>query len=164
VIVGNGTMARRASRRATFQEAATFGMTVFVASGDYGSSAGIPGPVAHVAFPESDPWVTSVGGTTIGNVVGSSFTEVTWVAAGPEFGTTGGGISDAFDLPFWQHHHNVPLSVNPGHRKGRGVPDVAGYASGYSIVYALARRLAVIMHRIWVDGTEFRWTREFAVA
>ena len=24
---------------------------------------------------------------------------------------------------------------------------------------ALARRLAVIMHRIWVDGTEFRWTR-----
>ena len=25
---------------------------------------------------------------------------------------------------------------------------------------ALARRLAVIMHRIWVDGTEFRWTRE----
>jgi len=27
---------------------------------------------------------------------------------------------------------------------------------------ALARRLAVIMHRIWVDGTEFRWTREVA--
>ena len=27
---------------------------------------------------------------------------------------------------------------------------------------ALARRLAVIMHRIWVDGTEFRWTREQA--
>ena len=25
---------------------------------------------------------------------------------------------------------------------------------------ALARRLAVILHRIWVDGTEFRWTRE----
>jgi hypothetical protein len=29
---------------------------------------------------------------------------------------------------------------------------------------ALARRLAVIMHRIWVDGTEFRWTREVAAA
>jgi transposase len=25
-------------------------------------------------------------------------------------------------------------------------------------ILALARRLAVIMHRIWVDGTEFRWT------
>ena len=27
-------------------------------------------------------------------------------------------------------------------------------------IVALARRLAVTMHRIWVDGTEFRWTRE----
>src|SRR5579863_6395386 len=27
-------------------------------------------------------------------------------------------------------------------------------------VVALARRLAVIMHRIWVDGTEFWWARE----
>ena len=27
-------------------------------------------------------------------------------------------------------------------------------------IVALARRLAVILHRIWVDGTEFKWTRE----
>ena len=31
-------------------------------------------------------------------------------------------------------------------------------------IVALARRLAVIMHRIWVDGTEFRWTREQSAA
>jgi transposase len=31
-------------------------------------------------------------------------------------------------------------------------------------IVALARRLAVIMHRIWVDGTEFRWTKEVATA
>ena len=31
-------------------------------------------------------------------------------------------------------------------------------------IVALARRLAVIMHRIWVDGAEFRWTREQATA
>jgi hypothetical protein len=31
-------------------------------------------------------------------------------------------------------------------------------------IVALARRLAVIMHRIWVDGTEFRWTRQEASA
>jgi transposase len=31
-------------------------------------------------------------------------------------------------------------------------------------IVALARRLAVIMHRIWVDGTEFQWTREAAAA
>lgn len=29
-------------------------------------------------------------------------------------------------------------------------------------IVALARRLAVIMHRMWRDGTEFRWTREEA--
>jgi hypothetical protein len=31
-------------------------------------------------------------------------------------------------------------------------------------IVALARRLAVILHRIWVDGTEFRWAREQAAA
>jgi transposase len=31
-------------------------------------------------------------------------------------------------------------------------------------IVALARRLAVILHRIWVDGTEFRWTRGQATA
>jgi transposase len=31
-------------------------------------------------------------------------------------------------------------------------------------IVALARRLAVIMHLIWVDDTEFRWTREAAAA
>jgi transposase len=31
-------------------------------------------------------------------------------------------------------------------------------------IVTLARRLAVIMHRIWVDATEFGWTREVAAA
>ena len=31
-------------------------------------------------------------------------------------------------------------------------------------IVALARRLAVIMHRIWVDGIEFQWTRGVIVA
>src|SRR5438132_5503823 len=31
-------------------------------------------------------------------------------------------------------------------------------------IVAVARRLAVILHRMWVDGTEFRWTREQAAA
>jgi transposase len=29
-------------------------------------------------------------------------------------------------------------------------------------IVALARRRAVIRHRIWSDGVEFRWTREMA--
>jgi transposase len=31
-------------------------------------------------------------------------------------------------------------------------------------IVALARRLAVILHRIWIDGTEFCWTRQQAAA
>jgi hypothetical protein len=29
---------------------------------------------------------------------------------------------------------------------------------------ALARRIAVILHRMWVDGTDFRWSNDTAVA
>jgi transposase len=29
-------------------------------------------------------------------------------------------------------------------------------------IVALARRLAVVMHRMWIDGTKFHWTREAA--
>jgi transposase len=31
-------------------------------------------------------------------------------------------------------------------------------------IVAVARRMAAVMHRIWVDGTEFRWTRDFVAA
>jgi transposase len=41
---------------------------------------------------------------------------------------------------------------------------VARHRGMKKAIVALARRLAVIMHRIWVDGTEFRWTREVAGA
>ena len=45
-------------------------------------------------------------------------------------------MSDAFPLPSWQKAANVPTSVNPGNRKGRGLPDVAGDAdplTGYQV-------------------------------
>ena len=29
---------------------------------------------------------------------------------------------------------------------------------------ALARKLATVLHRIWVDGTTFRWGKEAAMA
>jgi transposase len=38
--------------------------------------------------------------------------------------------------------------------------ELRSYAA--AAIVALARRLAVIMHRMWSDGTEFRWTREMA--
>jgi len=31
-------------------------------------------------------------------------------------------------------------------------------------IVAVARRLAVILHRMWVDGTEFRWSNSASAA
>ncbi|MBB4189695.1 transposase [Sinorhizobium terangae] len=38
--------------------------------------------------------------------------------------------------------------------------NVAKRRGARKAIVALARRLAVIMHRIWIDGTQFRWTRQ----
>jgi hypothetical protein len=29
-------------------------------------------------------------------------------------------------------------------------------------IVAVARRLAVVLHRMWVDGSEFRWSKDSA--
>ncbi len=56
-------------------------------------------------------------------------------------GATGGGVSAIFSKPTYQDSVNVPVSVNPGHNVGRGVPDVAAVGDPSTGV--------VIMH---VDG------------
>ena len=116
------------------EEAANLGITIFSATGDTGScfTGGDGNPVdnkAHVCFPACSPWVTACGGTIISNLIGNTFEEKTWNDTGG--GATGGGISEVFDLPWWQTWSNVPLSVNNG-KKGRGIPDIAGNASPYS--------------------------------
>jgi len=118
---------------ATFEEAAALGITVLAASGDDGSNAQIGDGKAHVIYPSTDPWITSCGGTTISNISGTKFTQDTW----NDNGATGGGVSVIFTLPYWQNWAGVPVSVNPGGKAGRGIPDVAGNAdpdSGYELV------------------------------
>jgi kumamolisin len=122
-----------------FQLAAAKGVTVLAASGDKGSmgNADEPDGRAHVCFPACDPWVTAVGGTTIGDVSGPAFSEVTW----NDNGVTAGGISTVtdssgslvFPRPAWQAGIGVPPSVNDGTTRGRGLPDLAGYSNGYDI-------------------------------
>ena len=103
-----------------------FGMTVLAASGDNGSNCYVFDGRAHCYFPQTSPWVTTCGGTTIGNVSGSSFTEITW----NDNGITGGGISDYFDPPHWQRHADVPLSVNPGTGRAGGFPTLRAMPTG----------------------------------
>ena len=123
------------SYNAALQSAAAVGVTVCVASGDNGSSDGVTDGKAHVDFPASSPYALACGGThLVGS--GSSITdEEVWNDL-PNNGATGGGVSDTFPLPSWQKAANVPPSVNPGNRKGRGLPDLAGDAdplTGYRV-------------------------------
>jgi kumamolisin len=101
-----------------FASMAAAGVTVFVSSGDGGSS---PGPSGHdhsgpvqVETYANDPSVTAVGGTTLNlNVLNETVSsESTWFDGG-------GGISTIFARPSWQTGPGVPTGST------RLVPDVA---------------------------------------
>jgi kumamolisin len=112
-----------------FQDAAIQGVTICIASGDTGTQSKVGDGKAHVQYPASDPWVLSCGGTTIGNINGSSFDEWVW---NDSTGATGGGVSDFFNSrPGYQVGVGVPKSLNDNH-VGRGVPDVAANSSPFS--------------------------------
>ncbi len=125
-----------------FEDAAIQGVTICIASGDSGADSRVGDGKAHVQYPASDPWVLSIGGTTVGDVNGASFKEYAWndkfsFGGSPEVtGASGGGVSAYFDPPSFQAHADVPLSVADG-RHGRGVPDVSANASpnsGYPMI------------------------------
>jgi kumamolisin len=118
-----------------FHAAAALGVTVCCAAGDTGSSDGATDGLMHVDFPASSPYVLACGGTRLAASGGKITSETVW-GDNPASSATGGGVSDAFDLPAYQASAKVPPSANPGGRIGRGVPDVAGNASpstGYRV-------------------------------
>ncbi len=124
----------------TLRDAALLGVTVCFASGDDGSSDEVEDGHAHVDFPASSPFALGVGGTSlVADAARAAITAETVWNGGTRAtgsGATGGGVSDAFPLPAWQAGAGVPPSVNPGHKTGRGVPDVAAVAdprTGYYV-------------------------------
>lgn len=120
---------------AAFTDAASVGVSVFVAAGDNGSSDGVSDNDAHVDYPASSPQVVACGGTHLNVVAGAISSEVVWDDL-PSGGATGGGVSATFPVPTWQSAARVPPSVNSSGARGRGVPDVAADAdpdSGYQV-------------------------------
>lgn len=138
----------------TFEEAAVEGIGLYFSSGDGGdSSLGGTAP-AQTEFPADDPWVTSVGGTTLevdkaGDYLfetgwgssedDSSSDGKSWTSALPGQPTdgSGGGTSALFLQPWYQagvvpdslaeaHGHTAPMRV---------VPDVAADADFYTGLY-----------------------------
>lgn len=118
-----------------FQSAAAMGVTICVAAGDDGSTDGVDDGLNHVDFPASSPNVLACGGTRLIGSGTKITSETVWNDLSDNEGATGGGVSDVFPLPSYQSAAGVPASANPGHKVGRGVPDVAGDAdptTGYT--------------------------------
>jgi len=122
------TSAEVATMNSALEYAAARHATVVVASGDYGAIGnGSSTPVREVSLPASDPWALAVGGSTLtaNPVTGAYISETAWnVQSGSPDGS-GGGFSRLFPRPAYQ-------DGVPGIGATRGVPDVAGNATGTS--------------------------------
>jgi subtilase family serine protease len=141
-----------------FQEAAVQGQTIISAGGDEGSEDcngdnGIPDTSLQVEDPASQPFVTGVGGTTLGGL-GPRPTESVWNNGGSlasaltQPGAGGGGVSSFWAMPAAQRDAPAALHVSQagssgapcGHATGlcREVPDVSADAdpsTGYLIYW-----------------------------
>jgi subtilase family serine protease len=118
----------------TLIQAAIEGIGVYFSSGDNGDESSSFG-FATTDWPASSPWVTAVGGTSLGiNASNQRALETGWgtsdyscnsttlacTRAGWLYGA-GGGVSVVFAEPWYQQMAGLTLS-------GRGVPDVAALA------------------------------------
>ncbi|MBV9613931.1 MAG: S8/S53 family peptidase [Ktedonobacteraceae bacterium] len=122
-----------------FRQGVAQGMSFFAAAGDNGAYDCGDTNLA-VDYPASDPYVTSVGGTSLQlNVNGTIKSESVWSdTSNAGFTSTygngsGGGLSSNFLMPNWQRGPGVQNSYSNGKRE---VPDVSANADnnyGYAI-------------------------------
>jgi len=141
-----------------FEQAAVQGQTIVAASGDNGSEDCVSGSRINqtqlaVDDPASQPFVTSVGGTTL-SAIGPPPVQSVWnTGTGPlgartGAGASGGGISDLWQMPSGQRDASSAVNVlgagatgsQCGHPGGycREVPDVAADAdpmTGYTVYW-----------------------------
>ena len=132
-----------------FEQAAAQGQSVLAADGDNGSedcngSGGVPDPQLAVDDPSSQPFVTGVGGTSLGSL-GPPPAEAVWNGGGNPTGlfglasgASGGGVSGLWSMPGYQSGAPSGLNVinqnssrsSCGASSGycREVPDVAANA------------------------------------
>jgi subtilase family serine protease len=116
-----------------FKQGAVQGQGFYFSSGDDGDDLATWG-YKHPDFPTGDPWVTSVGGTSIAIDQNNSRIFETgwgttlyslnkngksWAKPGAFHGGAGGGYSQVFPRPWYQD------GVVPSTTSGRAVPDIA---------------------------------------
>ncbi len=120
--VQQGQPGLQQAENALFEQAAAQGQSVFSSSGDNGSddcnTFETTTPVSgqnplSVDDPSSQPYVTSVGGTTIDDASTQPPLEQAW-NDGALDGADGGGISQSWVMPAWQRAATVPGIARPG--------------------------------------------------
>jgi len=118
-----------------FQKFAAQGQSYFQASGDGDAYTGS----TSSDYPSDDPYVISVGGTTLttSGPGGSYVSETVWnwgydSSAGRYVGSSG-GISTSYSIPNWQT--NVNMLASQGSTTMRNVPDVALTANNIWVIY-----------------------------
>ncbi len=130
------------SEEADFEQMAAQGQSMLAATGDDGSE-GCGTDSLAVDDPASDPYVTGVGGTTLGSI-GPPPTETVWDESSRHAGAGGGGISAFWRMPSWQTTIGVNADSSakscaaPAGSYCREVPDVSASADpydGYTIYY-----------------------------
>ena len=106
-----------------FKQMATQGQSCFASSGDSGAFA--DGTNLGVVDPGAQPYVTSVGATTLSYGSGGSYiSETTWYSSSHGAGS-GGGFSAYWSIPSYQTAKGVITSGSGGSTTKRNIPDVS---------------------------------------
>ena len=99
-----------------FRAATAKGINFCAATGDLGSTDGVPGTKNYVDFPSSSPYVTACGGTSLIcptlNYDDTTTVETAWPKGG-------GGTSEMFPKPTWQTGLSGAIGAN------RCIPDIS---------------------------------------
>jgi hypothetical protein len=123
------------AENAALQQLATEGITVTASSGDAGAYGDGYNATYNVFDPASQPYITSVGGTSLYTGVGHAYVvEEAWNDLLLGFGATGGGISSHWPIPSYQTT-GLPsgyTTANGGSSTMRNVPDVAAVGDPFT--------------------------------
>ncbi len=139
--------AQLAPLRAAYIDAYAHGITVLASSGDDGATSSTLDGSSYYStpvtgWPATDPLVTAVGGTQIRESAAGAFSQVVWNDTydvplqqaftgtnGPNPFSSGGGVSEFFDLPPYQYGvaHTIAKAIDaaPHSRLPRAIPDIS---------------------------------------
>jgi subtilase family serine protease len=129
--------ADRAAGIAALRAAVGHGVSVFVASGDWGAydcySTDRHEHQLSVDWPSSTVYTVAVGGTRLSvRTDGAYYAEDAWQDY-LQVGGTGGGLNPVEDRPAWQHGPGVDNGASNGKRQSPDLAASADIASPYSV-------------------------------